>query len=33
MRGLTLSAASVADTDVLHRLLQLYYLEASAWSG
>ena len=33
MRGLTLSAASVADTDVLHRLLQLYYFEASAWSG
>lgn len=33
MRGLTLAAASVADTDVLFQLLQFYYFEASAWSG
>lgn len=33
MRGLTLAAASPADTDVVYRLLQLYYFEASAWSG
>lgn len=33
MQGLTIATASVADADVLYRLLQLYYFEASAWSG
>ncbi|WP_411850099.1 GNAT family N-acetyltransferase [Stenotrophomonas sp. LGBM10] len=30
---LRMTIATVADTDTLFRLLQLYYFEASAWSG
>lgn len=33
MRGLRLAKATVEDADVLFRLMQLYYFEASAWSG
>lgn len=33
MEGLSLVSAKAVDTDVLFRLMQLYYFEASAWSG
>ena len=33
MEGLSLIPAGVADTDVLFRLMQLYYFESSSWSG
>lgn len=33
MDGLTLVKATAHDADVVFRLLQLYYFEASAWSG
>lgn len=33
MKGLTLVRATIDDTDVLFRLMQYYYFEASAWSG
>lgn len=33
MDGLTLVKATAQDADVVFRLMQLYYFEASAWSG